>query len=123
MPHWLAPWEIARKNRREMELFPSVIYRETAAKKCQKRVNTREKEQTRASTSFWLQSAAHAQSIVLSGDLECYSFSPVKVSQKCSQLIHMRLAPVLASGLETRNQFQNRQEKNEFYFSSLKKIS
>jgi len=40
-----------------------------------------------------------------------------KVSQKCSQLIHMRFVPVLASGLETRNRFQNRQEKNKLYFS------
>jgi hypothetical protein len=39
------------------------------------------------------------------------------VSQKCSQLIHIRFAPVFASGLEIRNHFQNRQEKNEFYFS------
>jgi hypothetical protein len=28
----------------------------------------------------------------------------------------MRFVPILASGLETRNQFKNRQEKNEFYF-------
>jgi hypothetical protein len=31
------------------------------------------------------------------------------------------LCPVLASGLETRNPFQNRQEKNEFYFLRRKK--
>ena len=31
------------------------------------------------------------------------------------------LCPVLASGLETRNPFQDRQEKNEFYFSSAEK--
>jgi hypothetical protein len=29
---------------------------------------------------------------------------------------------VLASGLETRNPFQNRQEKNEFYFLAAEKI-
>jgi hypothetical protein len=28
----------------------------------------------------------------------------------------MRFVPIFASGLETRNHFQNRQEKNEFYF-------
>ncbi|PYI98765.1 MAG: hypothetical protein DME98_03190 [Verrucomicrobia bacterium] len=44
-----------------------------------------------------------------------------KVSQKCSQLIHMRFVPVLASGLETRNRFQNRQEKNKLYFSKSTK--
>jgi hypothetical protein len=30
--------------------------------------------------------------------------------------------PVLASGLESRNQFKNRQEKNEFYFFGREKI-
>jgi len=30
--------------------------------------------------------------------------------------------PVLASGLETRNPFKNRQEKNEFYFLGREKI-
>jgi hypothetical protein len=34
----------------------------------------------------------------------------------------MRFVPALASGLETRNPLQNRQEKNEFYFSSPKKF-
>src|SRR5215469_13654506 len=116
MPHWLAPWEIARDNRREMKLFPRMTGGETAEKKCQKSVNTREKEPAHASTSFWLQSAAHARSHVLSGDIGCCSFSPVKVSQKCSQLIHTRVIRVLASGLETRNRFENRQEKNELYF-------
>jgi hypothetical protein len=122
MPHWLAPGEIARKNQGEVELFPSVSRRGNAEKKCQKRVNTRENGQMDASTSLWLQPAAHAQSIVLSGNFWCCSFSLLKVSQKCSQLIHMRFVSVLASGLETRNPFQNRQEKNEFYFSSPKKI-
>jgi hypothetical protein len=34
----------------------------------------------------------------------------------------MRFAAALASGLETRNQFGNRQEKNEFYFQARRKI-
>jgi hypothetical protein len=105
MPHWLAPGEIARKNQGEVELFPSVSRRENAEKKCQKRVNTRENGQMDASTSLWLQPAAHARSVVLSGNFWCCSFSLLKVSQKCSQLIHMRFVPVLASGLETRNSF------------------
>jgi hypothetical protein len=105
-----------------MELFPSVIRRRNAKEKCQKRVNTRENGQTRALILLWLQAAAHAQSIVCSGDFRCCSFSLLKVSQKCSQLIHMRFVPVLASGLETRNPFQNRQEKNEFYFLAARKI-
>jgi hypothetical protein len=33
----------------------------------------------------------------------------------------MLFVAVLASGLETRNPFQNRQEKNEFYFFRCKK--
>src|SRR6266446_5297135 len=68
-----------------------------------------------------VQPAVHARSIVCSGNLRCCSFSLLKESQKCSQLIHMRFVPVLASGLETRNPFQNRQEKNSIYFSSAKK--
>jgi len=34
----------------------------------------------------------------------------------------MRFVPVLASGLETRNQLENRQEKNEFIFHRQEKI-
>jgi hypothetical protein len=100
-----------------MQLFPSMICRGNAETKCQKRVNTRENGQTHASTSLWRQPAAHVRSVVFLGNFWCCSFSLLKVSQKCSQLIHMRFFPVLASGLEIRNQFQNRQEKNEFNFS------
>jgi hypothetical protein len=99
-----------------MEPSPGVIRRGNAEKKSQKRVNTRENGQTRASTSLWAQPAAHAHLVVLSVNFWCCSLSPIKVSQKCSQLIHIRFVPVLASGLETRNRSQNRQEKNEFYF-------
>jgi hypothetical protein len=66
-----------------------------------------------------------AQSIVVPGGFSSRSFSVLKVSQKCSQLIHRRSCFCLASGLEIRNRFQNRQEKNEkkeFYFSSRTKI-
>ncbi len=117
MPHWLAPWLIAGRSQGEMELFPSVIPRGNTKKKCKEPVNTRENSQIDPSKSLWFQPAAHAHSVVLSGNYWCCSFSPIKVSQKCSQLIHMRFVPVLASGLETRNRFQNRQEKNKFYFS------
>jgi hypothetical protein len=121
MPHWLAPWVIARRSQGEMELPPSMIRRGNAKKKCQERVNTRENRQIDPSKSLWFQPAAHAQSIVLSGNFSCCSFSLLEVSQKCSQLIHMRFVPVLASGLETRNPLENRQEKNEFNFSSPRK--
>jgi hypothetical protein len=70
---------------------------------------------------LWKQLAAHAQSFVCWGKVRPYPFSPVKISQKCSQLIHMRFAPAFASGLETRNRLQNRQEKNEFYFFGRQK--
>jgi hypothetical protein len=99
-----------------VELSPGAIRRGNAEKKSQKRANTRENGQTHASTLLWVQPAAHAQLVVLSMNSWCCSFSPMKVSQKCSQLIHIRFVPVLASGLETRNRSQNRQEKNEFYF-------
>src|SRR4029077_13503937 len=72
-----------------------------------------------------MSSGGVARSIVVPGSFSSCSFSLVKVSQKCSQLIHMRSCFCLASGLETRNRFQNRQEKNEkkeFYFSSRTKI-
>src|SRR5439155_448410 len=98
MPYWLAPWEIAWKHRLETQLFPSVSRCGNAEKKCRKRVNTRENGQMHASTSLWLQSAAHTHSIVLSGNFWCSSFSLLKVSQGCSQLIHMRFVPVLARG-------------------------
>jgi hypothetical protein len=45
---------------------------------------------------------------------------PPEISQTCSQLIHTRFV-VVASGLETRNQSQKRQEKNEFYFQLREK--
>jgi hypothetical protein len=62
------------------------------------------------------------RSIVVPAICSSRSFSLLKVSQKCSQLIHMRSCFCLASGLETRNRSRNRQEKNEFYFSSRPKI-
>jgi hypothetical protein len=63
----------------------------------------------------WMPSAGVACSVVVPVPAACRSFSLLKVSQKCSQLIHMRSCFSLASGLETRNRFQNRQEKNELY--------
>jgi len=47
------------------------------------------------------------------------SFLLAKVSQKCSQLIHMHPAGGLASGLEIRNRSPTRQEKNDFYFNFI----
>jgi hypothetical protein len=68
-----------------------------------------------------------ACSIVVPGSFSSRSFWLVKVSQKCSQLIHMRSCFCLASGLETRNRFQNRQEKKvkkrNFIFHHEQKFS
>jgi hypothetical protein len=116
MPHWPGPWETARSNRATIELFPSIISLREVEKICQKRVNTRQNGSARRSVRFGHQSRAHAHSIVVSGSFLRRSFSRLEVSQKCSQLIHMRFAATLASGLESRNQLRNRQEKNEFYF-------
>jgi hypothetical protein len=62
-------------------------------------------------------SSGFACSIVVQVISARRSFSLQKVSQKCSQLIHTHSCFFLASGLESRNRFQNRQEKNEFNFS------
>jgi hypothetical protein len=121
MPHGLAPRAVVPKNQPEMELISSAIRWRNPEKKCEKRVNTRENRELCAEMPPWLQPAARAQSIVCSGNIRCCSFSLLKVFQKCSQLIHMRFVPALASGLETRNLFQNRQEKNEFYFFGPRK--
>jgi hypothetical protein len=116
MPHWPTPWAVARSKRATIELFHSVISLREVEKSCQKRVNTRGNASTRRSVRFHQQFRVHAHSVVVSSSLLRYPFSQLEVSQKCSQLIHMHLAAALASGLETRNQLQNRQEKNQFYF-------
>jgi hypothetical protein len=51
------------------------------------------------------------------------SFLALKLSQNFSQLIHRRLAPAFASGLEIKNPPRTRQEKNEFYFLGGKKFA
>jgi hypothetical protein len=112
MPHWPAPWKIARSKRATIEVFASVISLREVEKICQKRVNTRQNGSMRRSVRFDHQSRAHAQSIVVSSSFLRGSFSRVELSQTCSQLIHMRFVACLASGLETRNQSRKRQEKN-----------
>jgi len=54
--------------------------------------------------------------VVLARSFWSGSFLLPEIFQTCSQLIHTCFVVVLASGLETRNQLQKRQEKNEFYF-------
>src|SRR5207249_1623845 len=94
----------------------------TAEKNCRNRVNTRENGHARARDSLWLPSVVPAQGNVPLAIFWGCSFSLLKVSQKCSQLIHMRFVAAFASGLETRNPFRNRQEKNEFNFFGREKI-
>jgi hypothetical protein len=110
------PWRIAHSSRAIIELLPSVIRRSTIQKKCQKGVNTRGKALRRHAASVYDEARAQQQSIVLSGSFPCCSFLLPEASQTCSQLIHMRFVAALASGLETRNQLRNPQEKNEFNF-------
>jgi hypothetical protein len=116
MPHWLAPREMTRSKGATIEPLASVISLRNVEKNCQERVNTRQNRPTRGSVSLSEQARAHRQSIVLSRSFPFCSFSVLEVSQKCSQLIHMRFVPALASRLETRNHLRKRQEKNYFYF-------
>src|SRR5713226_8438279 len=111
MPHWLGTGEIARSKRAATEPFPSVISLCEVEKICQKRVNTRQNGSTHRPVRFGHQSRAPAHSIVPSSSFLGCAFSRLDVSQKCSQLIHMRFAAAIASGLETRNPLRNRQEK------------
>ena len=85
-------------------------------KNCPKGVNTRENGSSRRVVYVCYEPVAHPQSIVLGRSFRCCSFLLPGIFQTCSQLIHTRFGVVLASGLETRNQLQKRQEKNEFYF-------
>src|SRR4030095_11697453 len=112
---------IARSRTPTIELLPRVMSLSEVEKNCQKPVNTRENGSTRCSAPQYQQPQVHPQSIVLSGSFLCSSFSRLDVSQKCSQLIHMRFVAALASRLETRNQLRKRQEKNEFYFQLQQK--
>jgi len=105
MPLWPAPWEIPGSERLTLEPLASVILLRKIQKNCQKCINTRENGETRRPMRACQQRRAHAQSIVLSESFLSGSFSRLEVSQKCSQLIHMRFVAALASGLETRNQF------------------
>jgi hypothetical protein len=120
----LAPPEIAEENRRGIGLFSNVIAGETCKKIFQKCVNTRENSPIRAWTSFSAHRDTCPRPTAVSGGLRCCSFSLVKVSQTFSQLIHMRSILVLASGLESRNSRQNRQEKKlNFIFHREQKFS
>ncbi|HJW39202.1 MAG TPA: hypothetical protein VJ420_11365 [Candidatus Udaeobacter sp.] len=105
-----------------MELISSVIRWRNPEKKCEKRVNARENRELHAEMPPWLQPAARAQSIVCSGDLRCCSFSLLKVFQKCSQLIHMRLPSSSPAGLRLETRFKIDKKKMNFIFLRREKI-
>src|SRR5438046_5225140 len=83
-----------------MELSPGVIRRGNAEKKSQKRVNTRENGQTHAPTSLWVQPAAHAHLVVLSGNYWCCSFSPIKFLRNVHNLFTYDLSQSSPAGLK-----------------------
>jgi hypothetical protein len=116
MPHSPGLGEIARRKRTTIELFPKAVSWCKVEKICQKRVNTRQNRSTHRSLHFGHQSNAPAHLIVVSSSFLGCAFSRLDVSQKCSQLIHMRFTAAFASGLEIRNPLRNPQEKNQFYF-------
>ena len=123
MPHGLAPRAIVQKDQPEIELIPSVRCRRNPGEKREKRVNTRENRELRFSMAPSVQSAAHAHSIVCSGNFRSYSFLRLKVSQKCSQLIHMRFAPSSPAGLRLEIRFKIDKKKMNFIFWLREKIS
>jgi hypothetical protein len=99
LPHSLIPREIARQNEGGIELVPSVIRWRNTEKKRQKCVNTSENGLGRASVIHSMCPARLAHLIVVQGSGLCRSFSLLKVSQKCSQLIHMRFVSASPAGL------------------------
>lgn len=115
------PWEIPRSSQPIIELLPLVIRRSTVQKNCQKGVNTRENGSCLCGLHIFHDAYAQWQSIVLWRNFSGCSLLLLELSQTCSQLIHTRVVVVLASWLETRNQLQKRQEKNEFNFEFRQK--
>ena len=110
-PHSLIPRKIVREKGSGLGPVSNLLRWRNAEKKRQKHVDTREKRLCRASAIRCMRRGRLARSVVVPGGPSFRSFSLLRVSQKCSQLIHRRSCFFLASGLETRNRFQNRQEK------------
>jgi hypothetical protein len=122
MPYCGLRRKIASGRRQNVELSKSVISLREVKKNRQKGVNTRENVCPQPRVLLCARALTLAQLIVLSWSVPRSSFSLSEISQKCSQLIHTLLLAALASGLESRNQFGKRQEKNEFYFHSRRKF-
>jgi hypothetical protein len=64
-----------------------------------------------------------ACSIVVPGSSPSRSFLPLKVSQKCSQLIHMRLVSASPAGLRLEIAFKIDKKKMNFIFHHEQKFS
>src|SRR6266550_9232163 len=122
MPHWPGPGEIARRKRARIGLFPKAVSWCKAEKICQKRVNTRQNGPTRHSLRFGRQSRAPAHSIVVSSSFLGCAFSRLDVSQKCSQLIHMRFAAASPAGLRLEIRCEIDKKKINFIFNCGEKI-
>jgi len=122
MPHWPGPEEIARRKRATIELFPKTVSWCKAEKICQKRVNTRQNGSTRRPLRFGHQSRAPAHSIVVSSSFLGCAFSRLDVSQKCSQLIHMRFAAASPAGLRLEIRCETDKKKINFIFNCGEKI-
>jgi hypothetical protein len=114
------PRKMAAENGSDIEMVSSVIRRRNVEKERQKRTNTRENRLWRASVIHWMRPGKLARSIVVPGSSSSRSFSRLKVSQKCSQLIHMRSCSASPAGLRLEIPFKidkKKIEKKEFYFS------
>jgi hypothetical protein len=71
-------------------------------------------------------SGSFACSIVVPTISSSRSFSLLEVSQKCSQLIHMRFVSASPAGLRLETTFKTdkkKMKKNEFYFRREEKFS
>jgi len=99
LPQSLIPREIAPENGFGIELVSSVIRWRNAEKNRQKYINTSENGLYAALAIHWMCPGRLAHSIVVPGSSSCRSFSPLKVSQKCSQLIHITFVSASPAGL------------------------
>jgi hypothetical protein len=99
-----------------MELSPGVIRRGNAEKKESKTCKY-EGKRTNARSNITVGSTCRACALSGSfGELRVLFMLADKSFSEMFTTYSHPLCSVLASGLETRNQSQNRQEKNEFYF-------
>jgi hypothetical protein len=111
LPQSLIPREIAPENGSGVELVSSVVRWRNAEKNRQKRINTRENGLRRASVTHWMRRDRLARCIVVPGSSSRRSFSLLKVSQKCSQLIHITFVSASPAGLRVEITFKTDKKK------------